>query len=59
MLSMDDTETLIICTKEELLAMHKRGEIEGEGFVITTEALFEVLAEYYGVNPHWQPNDVY
>jgi hypothetical protein len=56
---MHDTETLIICTKEELVAMHKRGEIEGEGFVITTEALFEVLAEYYGVNPHWSPNDVY
>lgn len=56
---MDDTETLIICTKEELLAMQQRGEIEGEDFVITTEKLFEVLAEYYGVNPHWQPNDVY
>lgn len=56
---MDETETLIICTKEELQAMHQRGEIGDEGFVITTEKLFEVLAEYYGVNPHWQPNDVY
>ncbi|QPD06436.1 hypothetical protein [Synechococcus phage S-SRP01] len=32
-------ETIIICTKEELIAMHKRGEIEGNGYVITTEGL--------------------
>jgi hypothetical protein len=52
-------ETIIICTKDELIAMHKRGEIEGDGYVITTEDLFDVLCDYYGVNPHWEPNDVY
>ena len=57
MLSVD--ETIIICTKDELIAMHERGEIEGDGYVITTQGLFDVLCEYYGVNPHWEPNDVY
>jgi len=52
-------ETIVICTKEELIVMHERGEIEGGGYVITTENLFDVLCEYYGVNPHWEPNDVY
>ena len=52
-------ETIIICTKDELIAMHERGEIKGDGYVITTEGLFDVLCEYYGVNPHWEPNDVY
>ena len=54
-----DTETIIICTKDELVAMHQRGEVEGDGYVITTEALFEVLCDYYGTDSHWQPNDVY
>ena len=39
--------------------MHERGEIEGDGYVITTQGLFDVLCEHYGVNPHWEPNDVY
>lgn len=50
---------IVVCTKEELLAMHKAGEIEGDGYVIPMHALFEVLCEYYGVDSHWQPNDVY
>ena len=51
--------TIILCTKEELLAMADRGEIDGEDPIITTEIVFDVLCEYYGVNPHWEPNDVY
>lgn len=54
---MDDK--IIICTKEELLAMHERGEVGSEGSVIDLQVLFDVLCEHYGVNPHWEPNDVY
>lgn len=50
---------IIICTKDELLAMHQRGEISDEGQVIDLQDLFEILCEYYGVNPNWEPNDVY
>ena len=52
-------DTIILCTKEEMIAMHERGEIPDEGHVVTVEVLFEVLCEHYGVNPHWEPNDVY
>ena len=53
------SDTIIICTKDELLAMHERGEIDGDGYVITMETLFEVLCEHYNVSPKWQLNDVY
>lgn len=53
------TDTIIVCTNDELVAMHERGEINGEGYVLTTEDLFEVLCEYYGVESRWQSNDVY
>ncbi len=56
--SMAD-DTIIICTPDELLRMHSRGEVGETGFCITLEALFEVLCECYGVNPHWNPTDVY
>jgi hypothetical protein len=52
-------DTIIICTPDELLRMHSRGEVGETGFCITLEALFEVLCECYGVNPHWNPTDVY
>ena len=54
---MDDT--IIICTKDELIAMHERGEIGDDGYAITMQGLFEVLCEYYQVDPSWQSNDVY
>lgn len=54
-----DTETIVICTKDEMVAMHERGEVNGDGFVIDMKVLFEVLCDYYGTDPHWQPNDVY
>lgn len=53
------SDTIIICTKDELLAMHERGEIDGDGYVITMEGLFEVLCDYYNVDPKWQSSDVY
>jgi|LakMenEpi13Sep09_1017268.scaffolds.fasta_scaffold14451_2 hypothetical protein len=53
------SDTIIICTTEEMLAMHERGEISDQGGVITLSILFEFLCDYYGVDPHWQPNDVY
>lgn len=54
---MDDT--IIICTPDEMIAMHERGEISSSGRVITLSVLFETLCDYYGVDSHWQPNDVY
>jgi len=51
--------TIILCTEEMLLAVFDRGEIDGEDRIITTEIIFDVLCEHYGVNPHWEPNDVY
>ena len=54
---MDDS--IIICTESELIAMHSRGEIGPNGYVLEMKDLFEVICEHYGVNPHWQPNDVY
>ena len=56
---MADSDTIVICTKDELIAMHERGEISGDGYAITMQGLFEVLCEHYGVDSHWQPNDVY
>lgn len=53
------SDTVIVCTPDELIDMHKRGEISSDGAVITLPILFELLCEYYGVDPHWQPNDVY
>lgn len=53
------SDPIILCTKDEMLAMHQRGEIASEGHVLDLQTLFEVLCEYYGVNPHWEPNDVY
>lgn len=52
-------ETIVICTKDELLAMHERGEVGETGLCIDMKSLFEVLCDYYGTNPHWSPNDVY
>lgn len=52
-------ETIIICTPEELVAMHARGEVGETGLCIKLDALFEVLCEHYGTDPHWSPNDVY
>ena len=52
-------DPIIICTPDELTAMHRRGEVGDTGFCISLEALFEVLCEHYGVNPYWCPNDVY
>jgi hypothetical protein len=51
--------TIILCTEEELLAMFDRGEIDDEDRIITTEIVFDVLCGHYGVNPNWEPNDVY
>jgi hypothetical protein len=53
------SDTIIICTPDEMIAMHERGEISSSGQVITLPILFEFLCDYYGVNPHWSPNDVY
>jgi hypothetical protein len=53
------SDTIIICTPEEMIAMHERGEISSSGQVITLPILFEVLCDYYGVDSRWQPNDVY
>lgn len=52
-------DTIIICTPDELVAMHSRGEVADTGFCITLEALFEVLCEFYGTSSLWKPNDVY
>jgi len=53
------SDIIILCTKDELVAMAERGEIADRGNVLDLHALFEVLCEHYGVNPHWEPNDVY
>lgn len=53
------SDIIILCTKDELVAMAERGEIASEGNVLDLQALFDVLCEHYGVNPHWEPNDVY
>ena len=50
---------IILCTKDELVAMAERGELDGGERVITTQIIFDVLCDHYGVNPHWEPNDVY
>jgi hypothetical protein len=55
---MDDSP-IIICTEEELIAMHARGEIGPNGYVLEMKSLFEVLCDHYHVDPHWSPNDVY
>lgn len=54
-----DKDTIIVCTKDELIAMHEAVEVNGDEVVIGMDALFEVLCEHYGVDSHWQPNDVY
>jgi hypothetical protein len=53
------SDTIIICTPDEMITMHERGEISSLGQVITLPILFEFLCDYYGVDSHWQPNDVY
>jgi len=53
------SDSVIICTSDEMIAMHERGEISNSGRVITLPIVFEVLCDYYGVDPHWQTNDVY
>jgi hypothetical protein len=53
------SDIIILCTKDELVAMCEQGEIDGDARVITTEIVFDVLCEHYGVDPHWSPNDVY
>jgi hypothetical protein len=53
------SDTIIVCTPDELIAMHERDEISSSGQVITLPILFEFLCDYYGVNPHWSPNDAY
>lgn len=52
-------DPLIICTADDMWQMLERGEITGEENSITLPELFEFLCDYYGTDPHWQPNDVY
>jgi hypothetical protein len=56
--SMDDN-TIILCTEQELSAMYARGEIGPNGYVLGMSDLFEVMCDYYHVDPGWSPNDVY
>jgi hypothetical protein len=51
--------TIILCTVEELQAMHQRGEISDQGPCLVLQDLFEVLCDHYGVQPHWSPSDIY
>ena len=52
-------DPIIICTQDEMIALHERGEINSEDGVISLQVLFELLCDYYGTDSHWQPNDVY
>ena len=53
------SNTIIICTKDELDAMFMNGEASDEDCVLSLNNLFEFLCEHYNVDPNWQPNDVY
>lgn len=55
---MDDN-TIILCTEQELIAMHARGEIGPNGYVLEMNDLFEVMCDYYHVDSGWSSNDVY
>lgn len=51
---------IIVCTQDELDKMIDSGEIKDEETsILKLSVLFDVLCEHYGVNPHWQPNDIY
>ena len=53
------SDPIILCTKDEMLAMAQRGEVPEASQVLDLQTLFEILCKYYGVNPNWEPNDVY
>jgi hypothetical protein len=55
----EEKSTVIICTIEELERMAKNKEIDENGYILHLRDLFEVLCDYYGVDPYWTPNDVY
>lgn len=52
-------QTIIVCTPDEMLKMLDSGEITDDVPCLTLTQVFEVMCDYYGVNPHWQPNDIY
>jgi len=52
--------TILICTKDELLAIVDSGEVTEETLPIPLSCLFDILLEHYGYDPYWPaPNDVY
>lgn len=53
------TNTILVCTPDEILKMIQSGECKPETNVLPLNKAFEVLCEHYGVDPHWAPNDVY
>jgi hypothetical protein len=53
------TSTILLCTADEILRLIRSGECNPETNVLPLSQAFEVLCEYYGVDPHWAPNDVY
>jgi hypothetical protein len=53
------TNTILLATADEILALIRSGECKSETNVLPLEQAFEVLCDYYGVDPHWAPNDVY
>jgi hypothetical protein len=49
----------IICTEDEVLRLVELAEADADAIRIDLQQLFDVLCEYYGVDPYWSPNDVY
>jgi hypothetical protein len=49
----------IICTEDEMLRLVELAEADADAIRIDLQQLFDVLCEYYGVDPYWSPNDVY
>lgn len=42
-----------------MLRLVELAEADADAIRIDLQQLFDVLCEYYGVDPYWSPNDVY
>lgn len=53
------SQTVIICTQDELGALVDSGVISEDDTIASLSLLFDVLLEYYGYQPGFPTNDVH